>query len=85
MADNHSPEHDDLMKRHRERREVNWTPYHERRSSGALKFTDEGARVKVEIAIAGLGTLVILADSVYSEQTQTYRWNSEAILSASIE
>ena len=77
--------HDDLMKRHANRREVNWTPYHERRSTGALKFTDEGKRVRVEIVVASLGTLVILADAQYSEQTETYRWNSEAILSASIE
>lgn len=85
MPDDGRQEHDDLMKRHRDRREVNWTPYHERRSSGALKFTDEGSRVRVEISVASLGTLVILADAAYSEQTQTYRWNSEAILSASIE
>lgn len=77
--------HDDLMKRHLHRREENFVPYHERRSEARLKYTDNGKSVTVEMEVVGLGTLVFLAEAKYCEYLKYYRWNQDAVLSASIE
>lgn len=76
--------HEDLMKRHAKRRETNFVPYHERRSEGALKIQDDGARVTLEMEVSGLGVLVITADAKYSQIAQQYKWNSKATVSGSL-
>lgn len=76
--------HDELMKKHQARREVNFVPYHERRSTGDIKYSDEGNRVKVEIEVAGLGTMTVYANARYSENLRAYHWDLDAQLSASL-
>ncbi len=77
--------HDDLMKRHANRREVNFVPYQERRSEGRLHYADLGAQVRVEMEVIGLGTLVIVAEAKYCEYLKHYRWNESAELKGSLQ
>lgn len=77
--------HDELMKRHQNRRETNFVPYHERRSTGELKYRDEGARVRVEMEVAGLGTLVLIAESQYCDILKHYKWDQKAELKAQLQ
>lgn len=77
--------HDDLMKRHQERREVDFIPYHARRSDGKIKFTDDGAKLTIEIEVIGLGTLIILANANFSQVTKSYKWDQSAEFLARIE
>jgi hypothetical protein len=77
--------HDELMKRHQNRRETNFVPYHERRSAGQLRYRDEGARVRVEMEVAGLGMLVLIAESRYCEVLKYYKWDQQAELKAQLQ
>lgn len=79
------PEDDELLKRHNNRREVNWVPYGQRRSEGQLTIGDDGARVTVFMEVAGLGQLVIAATAKYSQALEQFIWNEKATLSARID
>jgi hypothetical protein len=50
---------DAILERFRERTDVDWVPYHKRRSTGTLLFRDEGDTVQARIEIAGLGYVVL--------------------------
>jgi hypothetical protein len=73
-------QHDDLMKRHQNRREINWVPFTERRSEGRLHYADLGAQVRVEMDVIGLGTIVLIAEAKYCDYLKHYRWNQDAEL-----
>ena len=77
--------HDDLMSRHRNRRDTNFVPYHERRSEGRLQYTDLGSKVRLEIEVNGLGTLVLIAEAKYCEYLKHYRWTEKAELRGAID
>lgn len=76
---------DELLQRHRNRRDVNWTPYGQRRSEGALTYGDDGAKVTVFMEVAGLGSLVITATAKYSPLLEQFKWNENATLAARID
>lgn len=81
---NRNGEHEDLMARHRSRREVNWTPFSERRSEGRLTYVDDGGTMTIRMQVFGLGEIVFKVEAVYSQLHKEYRWNEQAVLKASL-
>lgn len=62
-----------------------FVPYHERRSTSVLKYTDEGAQVRVEMEVAGLGTIVFIASAQYCERLKYYKWDQGAELKVKLQ
>lgn len=80
---------DELIARHKNRKEVSWTPFAERmngqRAASGMTIEDDGARVTVTMEVLGLGRLSIIAEAKYSPLLKYFKWDQTADLSARIE
>lgn len=80
---------DELIARHKNRKEVDWVSYAERmngqRAASGMQIEDDGARVTVTMEVLGLGRLTIIAEAKYSPLLKIIKWDQSAQLSARIE
>jgi hypothetical protein len=70
---------ENLLKRHQERKPVDWIPYHARRSTGQFTVTDTNSdschQTTALMEVAGLGWLVLRATARYDFERNEYVWD----------
>lgn len=78
-------EHNAMMQRHRNRKDVEFVPFLMRRSSGSIKVEDDGRTARVYIEVAGLGWVIIDGEKKFNPITNRYEWTRASDLKARLE
>ena len=68
----------------RPRKDIDWVPYHKRRSTGSLRYKDDGEKVTVYMEVASLGVLVLAVIGKYSSVLQQIKWDQSAQMTGRI-